>query len=307
MGQTGKGDSTGNGEGWRRFDYLSSDGLRLAGRKYGWEHDQWLPVVCLAGLTRNSADFHRLALHLSRDARRPRRVLSLDYRGRGMSEYDKDWHNYNVLTEADDVLAGLTAAGIEQAIFIGTSRGGLICFVLAAMRPGSIAGVVLNDVGPEIDGRGLVRIRSYVEKSNDFANWSQAIETLKGAGASQFPEWSDEDWACQARLIFAERNGRIERRYDPRLSRTLTTINLDNRLPDMWPQFRGLARVPVLAIRGANSDLFSDATLEKMRKTHPDLEALTVPDQGHVPDLGSGGLPAKIAAFAERAEGKAKP
>lgn len=289
-------------EGWQKFEYSAADGLRLAARQYGWEHSDRLPVICLPGLTRNGADFHRLALHLSRDTGKPRRVFCPDYRGRGMSGHDADWRNYNVLTEAEDVIAGAVAAGLHEAVIVGTSRGGLLCFVLAAMRPGMLAGVVLNDVGPEIDARGLVRIRNYVDQKSSFSNWSQAANALMSAGQGQFPRWGEEDWEYQARLIFEERGGRIERRYDSKLVKTLTTINLDNRLPDMWPQFAGLRNVPILAIRGENSDLLSAETLTRMQAGHDDLQAVTVADQGHAPDLGSGDLPRNIATFVDRVE-----
>ena len=293
-------------QGWTRFDYSAQDGLRLAGRLYEPDeesmHDGAMPVVCLAGLTRNSADFHQLALHLARSAPRPRKVLCLDYRGRGMSAWDSNWENYNPLTEAEDVLAGVTAAGIEGAAIIGTSRGGLIAMILAAMRPTLLGAVILNDVGPEIDGRGLVRIRSYVEKGQDFDNWLDAVAAVKAMGESQFPRLEYTDWERQARLIFEGKNGRVVRRYDPALMKTLTAINLDNPLPAMWPQFAGLKNVPLLTIRGERSDLLSRETVEKMHAAHPAMQSFTVADQGHAPDLGSGNLPERIAAFIAAAE-----
>lgn len=288
--------------GWTRLDYSAPDGLRLAGRKYGWQHDNRLPVLCLAGLTRNSADFHHLAMYLSRWAPAPRRVLCLDYRGRGMSQRDRDWQNYNPLTEADDVLAGVTAAGLREVAIVGTSRGGLIAMVLAALRPAVMRAVVLNDVGPEIDGRGLVRIRNYVEKGRDFASWREAVEAVRAMGESQFPVYDRSDWEAQARLIFEERKGRIVRRYDPRLMKSLATINLDNPLPTMWPQFAGLRNIPVLLLRGERSDLLSPETVERMHDLHPAMRSVTVAGQGHAPDLGSDGLPERVAAFIEAAE-----
>jgi pimeloyl-ACP methyl ester carboxylesterase len=284
-------------EGWTRFDYGAPDGLQLAGRKYGFAHRGALPVICLAGLTRNASDFHDLALHLANDPVRPRPVLALDYRGRGMSARDRNWQNYNVLTEAGDVIAGATAAGIGEAIIVGTSRGALISMILAAMRPTLLAGVVMNDAGPEIDGRGLVRIRTYVEKGRDFANWSEATAAVKEIGRAHFPGWDDAMWARQVRRVFGEQNGKIVRLHDPALMKTLSSIDLDHPLPAMWPQFEGLANVPVLVVRGANSDLLSEQTLEKMHAAHRSMESVTVPDQGHAPDLGTEALPKRIASF----------
>lgn len=284
-------------QGWTRFDYGASDGLQLSARKYGFSNRQAMPVICLAGLTRNSADFHELAMHLAWRAALPRPVLALDYRGRGMSARDKHWQNYNIMNEAEDVIAAANAAGIGQAAFIGTSRGALIIMVLAAMRPTLLGAAVMNDAGPQIDGRGLVRIRNYVEKGRDFDNWSSAVAAMKMIGQGHFPNWDDAMWAVQTRRIYSETGGRIIRRYDPALMKTLTAINLDNRLPTLWPQFKGLARIPLLVVRGANSDLLSQATLAKMQSLHPAMQSVSVPHQGHAPDLGTELLPRRIAAF----------
>jgi pimeloyl-ACP methyl ester carboxylesterase len=291
-------DSTG----WTRFDYSAGDGLKLAGRLYGAGNLDRLPVICLPGLTRNSADFHDLALHLSRHETAPRTVLALDYRGRGMSSRDKNWQNYNVLTEADDILAGATAAGIGEAVIVGTSRGALLAMALSAIRPGLIAAAVMNDAGPEIDGRGLVRIKSYVEKGADFRKWQEAVNAIALIGQSQFPDFSEQQWQKQARQIFEEKNGKILRRYDPALIKTLSEINLDIPLPTLWPQFAGLAKVPLLVVRGELSDLLSVETVKHMMARHARMELLTVPRQGHAPDLGTPGIPERIASFIEKAE-----
>jgi pimeloyl-ACP methyl ester carboxylesterase len=291
-------------EGWERFDYSAADGLKLAGRKYGFGHRDALPVICLPGLTRNSSDFHELALHLSRDAARPRPVLALDLRGRGMSARDRDWRNYNVLTEADDVLAACAAAGISEAAFVGTSRGGLITMVLSAMRPAVIACAVLNDIGPQVDPRGLVRIRSYVEKGRDFQTWEAAVEAVRAIGQNHFPGWDDAMWARQARRIHAEKNGKIVRQYDPALMKTLKAIDFDNPIPAIWPQFAGLAQIPLLVLRGENSDLLAAETVKKMGEVHPAMQSVTVPKQGHAPDLGTEGLPLRIEAFIASVEAK---
>lgn len=282
---------------WQDFRYTSSDGLTLAGRKYGWEHRDALPAVCLPGLTRNAADFHRLAVHLSQHAQTPRRVLCLEYRGRGRSQYDKNWENYNVLTEADDVVQGMTAAGLQHAAMIGTSRGGLIIMLLAAMKPGLMAKIVLNDVGPEIDGAGLVRIKKTIESGSDAGSWKEAAEQLKSVGKRDFPNYSDEEWERQARLIYREDGGRLVRNYDPKLVNTLKALDLDTRLPSLWPQFTGLRKMPLMLIRGERTDLLSEQTVEKMQKIHSGMQIVNVPDQGHAPDLGSAGLPERIETF----------
>lgn len=286
---------------FEEFNYRATDGLELAGRKYGWEHRDTLPVVCLPGLTRNSADFHRLAMHLSGKADTPRRVLCLDYRGRGRSEHDRNWQNYSIFTESDDVIQGVSAAGLEHAAFVGTSRGGLILMLLAAKAPGYMAKIVMNDIGPEIDGTGLVRIKKMLEAAPPAPdNWKAAAEALKQAGKHHFPKWDDEEWERQARLIHVEKDGKPVRNYDPNLVNTLKAIDLDIRLPSMWPQFTGLRKIPLMLIRGERTDLLSRDTVERMRQIHPDMVVETVADQGHAPDLGTAGLPERIGDFLAR-------
>lgn len=295
-------DQFDDSEGWEKLEYSASDGLKLAGRKYGWDNRDTLPVICLAGLTRNSADFHPLALHLSRHPKYPRRVLCLDYRGRGMSAHDSDWENYNIFTEAADVTAATDALDIGKAVVVGTSRGGLVTYVLAASRPGLIAAAIFNDIGPEIDPQGLVRIRNYVGRSASYPNWSEAMNAVKSYGKSHFTHWDDREWMRQAHLIFEEKNGRIIKRYDQNLVKTMRSINLDNPIPPMWPQFSGLANVPFMIVRGENSDLLSAETVRQMHDAHPGMTSLTVEAQGHAPDLGSPGVPGAIARFIEQAE-----
>jgi pimeloyl-ACP methyl ester carboxylesterase len=292
--------SFGDHEGFEAFRYTVADGLVLAGRKYGFDNRGAFPVICLAGLTRNSADFHELALHLAHGASIRRPVLALDYRGRGASARDRNWRNYNVLTEAEDLIAGAVAASVNEAVFIGTSRGALITMVLAAMRPGMIAGAVMNDAGPEIDARGLLRIKGYIENGSDYRNWTQAAAALKAAGSNHFPAWDHAMWEKQARRLFVEQKGQIIRNYDPALINTFRDLDIDRPVPSLWPQFKGLTKVPVLVIRGELSDLLSTEAVARMDAMHPRLETITVPGQGHAPDLGTAGLPERIAEFISR-------
>lgn len=268
---------------YRDLFVSAADGLRLYARDYGPEIGDALPVVCLSGFARTSEDFHELATLLSRDASRPRRVLALDYRGRGRSEWDRNWRNYDVRIELNDTLQVLTAAGIEKAIFVGTSRGGLIAMALSAIRPTLLAGVVLNDVGPVIESKGLIRIRGYVGKLPMPRSMSEAGQILRHISNAQFPHFTDEQWEKLARGTWREEDGRVVLNYDPNLMRTLEAIDLEAPLPDLWPLFEGLAPFPVLAIRGGNSDLLAAETLRGMQERHPRLTAMTVPDQGHAP------------------------
>ena len=279
----------------------AGDGLRLYGRDYGPTGAKTLPVVCLPGLTRNAADFHSLATAMAVDSLAPRRVLALDYRGRGRSERDPNWRNYDVRVELDDVRQVLTAAGVAEAVFVGTSRGGIITMALSAVRPALVRGAVLNDIGPVIDGTGLVRIRGYVGKLPQPRSFKEGAEILRKLSDSQFPRLDEAAWEAMARTTWNEENGRLVPAYDPQLMKTLEAIDIETPLPALWHLFEGLRNVPVLALRGANSDLLSAETLKAMATRHPDLEAVTVPDQGHAPLL-AGDLVDRIRAFVARVE-----
>ncbi len=275
----------------------------LSARIYGEEIDRTMPVICLPGLTRNARDFHELALHLSRDARQPRKVVAFDYRGRGRSDYDRDWHNYNVTVEAGDVATGLVALGLESGAFIGTSRGGLVIFLLAAMAPRAIKTAILNDIGPVIEGTGLAQIRAYVERAPRPKSFEEAASILKAAHGAAFQALSEDDWQRMAGAVYREEKGRPVADFDPALVKTLKGMDLSKPLPVFWPQFLGLKAVPVMAIRGANSMLLSAETLKTMKEHHPRLETLTVDGQGHAPLLETGDLPSRIEAFLDRCEG----
>nr|WP_246504981.1 alpha/beta hydrolase [Microvirga antarctica] len=263
----------------------SADGLSLYARDYGPDLGSAVPVVCLPGLARTSEDFHELASVLSADPAHPRRVLALDYRGRGRSEWDKDWRHYDVRVEANDVLQVLIAAGITRAVFVGTSRGGLITMALAAIKPDLIRAVVFNDVGPVIEGKGIARIKGYVGKLPPPRDFDEAGRMLKQISEAQFPKYTDAQWRRLAAGTWREENGRLVLRYDPALMKMLATIDLGVPLPDLWPFFHGLRQVPMMAIRGANSDLLSAQTLRMMADAHPGLTALTAPDEGHAPAI----------------------
>jgi pimeloyl-ACP methyl ester carboxylesterase len=287
------------------FFYASPDGLKLHARVYGDGIEGPLPAICLPGLTRNARDFHELALHLSRGARTPRKVVAFDYRGRGQSDHDRNWRNYDPLVETGDILAGLVALGIERGAFIGTSRGGLIIFAIAAMRPALLKAAVLNDVGPVIDGAGVAQIRGYLERAPKPRDMAEAIAIQKAAQAASFPALTDADWERAGRAFFRDDGGRLVADFDPALLRTLKRIDLSKPLPTLWPQFLGLRSIPVLAIRGENSRLTSAETHEEMARQHPDIRTVTVAGQGHAPFLETAGLPDKIAAFLESADKKA--
>jgi len=227
----------------------------------------------------------------------PRRVFSLDSRGRGQSDYDPDPRNYNLNTELADVLAVLTALDIQPAIFVGTSRGGLLTMLLASARPTAIMGVVLNDIGPVIEPTGLARIKSYVGKLPQPKSFEEGAEILRRAFSQHFTDLSHEDW-----LAFSHRSYKIEQNnlvptYDLRLAKTLEGIDFHRPLPALWAEFDALRRVPLMVLRGANSDLLSEETIAAMRTRRPALEAVTVPDQGHPPILKGADLLSRLRSF----------
>lgn len=278
--------------------FSAPDGLRLHARIYAPVKASQGDVICLPGLTRNCRDFHDLALHLARAAERPKRVIAIDARGRGLSEYDGDFQNYNVVTEAGDVLAGLAALGIESADFIGASRGGILIHLLAAMEPTVLKRIVLNDIGPVIEGEGLMRIKAALERAPKPKDWDDAVEIQRDLHGHEFPALTLGDWQTHARAIYKEAApGKIQADFDLKLLKTLTDIDPAVPIPDLWAQFTGLAARPMLSIRGENSKLLSRETVSEMKKRHPGMQEATVTGQGHAPMLWTAGLPEKIAGF----------
>jgi pimeloyl-ACP methyl ester carboxylesterase len=279
----------------------AQDGLRLHVRDYGAPLSRALPVVCLPGLARTVADFDGLALAALWSAGR-RRVVALDYRGRGKSDYDPNPANYNLHLELADVLAVLTALGIGRAAFIGTSRGGILTMLLAVARPTAIAGCVLNDIGPVIELEGLMRIKGYVGKLPQPASFAEAADKLRQRFGSHFPKWDHADWLAFAHRTFKEEGTRIVPDYDPALATVLAAVSPERPLPPLWREFDALAHVPVMVVRGTNSDILSAATVQAMRERRRSLEVVEVLDEGHAPALSDAATAGRIAAFVESCE-----
>ena len=276
------------------------DGLRLHARCYGPRSAPTLPVGCLPGLARTAADFDALGQALASDERRPRRVIALDYRGRGQSEYDRDPANYNFQVELADLLAVMAALDATPAILIGTSRGGILAMLLAAVRPTAIAGVVLNDIGPVIEPKGLIRIKGYVGKLPQPRSFEEGAEILRRLFDAQFPKLGPDDWLASARRAFRQENGALLPTYDVKLAQTLEGVDFEKPFPPLWQQFDALKDSPMMVIRGANSDILSPATVEAMRARRATLETIEVPDQGHAPLLAEADTIARIADIAGR-------
>jgi pimeloyl-ACP methyl ester carboxylesterase len=269
----------------------SPDGLRLFSRVYAGPHAGAPVVLCLHGLMRNGRDFEDLAPHLAARYR----VIVPDVRGRGMSARDPNFNNYQIPVYLNDLQSLFTGLGIERVSIVGTSMGGLIAMVLAVMQPQLIARIVLNDVGPEIDREGLERIRGYAGKAPPVRSWADAVATVRGIYGPAWPGLSDERWDRIARLSYrANAQGLPEADADPLIAEPLK--DTASAAPNLWPLWGALARVPVLALRGAQSDILSAATFERMQREKPDLRALTIADRGHAPMLDE---PQCIAAIDE--------
>jgi pimeloyl-ACP methyl ester carboxylesterase len=284
----------------------AQDGLRLHVREYGERTAPGLPVVCLPGLARTTADFDALAATLAATPDRPRRVLALDNRGRGLSDHDRDPANYSIPVELADVLAALAALAVARAVFIGTSRGGLLTMALASARPTAIAGAVLNDIGPVIEPQGLMRIKSYVGKLPPPRDFPDGAGILKRLFGSQFTRLTDADWLAFARRTWREHEGRLASAYDPRLADALAAIDPEHPLPPLWDQFDALRNVPMMVIRGANSDILSAATVAAMQARRHETTVVEVADQGHAPLLTEPDMITRIAEFVAHCEAAAE-
>ena len=265
--------------GFRARHVRSQDDLLLYAREYGSRSAPRLPLLCLAGLTRNSRDFHDLALRHAGE----RLVVAPDYRGRGLSARDPDWRNYRPEIYVSDILDLLTVLGIDRVVVVGTSMGGLLSLGLAALRPTMVAGVVLNDIGPDVIPDGYRRILDYIATDRPEPDWPSAIEALRKMMPSLRHNMA-ERWQKIAEGSYRlGDDGLLHFDWDTALARGLAGRTGD--LPDLWSLYRGLGERPALVLRGALSDILSEATFARMAEVKPDLQRAVVPDVGHVPAL----------------------
>ncbi|MBY0557177.1 MAG: alpha/beta hydrolase [Burkholderiaceae bacterium] len=277
--------------------WRSHDGLRLMARDYAAAAGPArCPIVCIHGLTRNSADFEAVAPWL---AAQGRRVLAVDIRGRGKSEYDSDHSHYNPLVYARDVAQLLEELGIARAVFIGTSMGGIITMTLAMRHRHLIAGAVLNDVGPRLSQRGLSRIAGYVGTGVPVDSWHAAAAACKAINAVAFPHHTDADWLQWAHRTFAQNeDGSFRPQYDPGIAIAIKQGKVKtSSLMARWA-FRRLARrVPTLLLVGGISDLIEAPEIAAMRADAPQMRVVEVPDVGHAPMLDEPVSQAALSAF----------
>jgi pimeloyl-ACP methyl ester carboxylesterase len=282
--------------GGRSLFVAARDGLRLHVREYSNRIARGLAVVCLPGLTRTTTDFNALGPALA-ESGHAARVIAIDSRGRGQSEWDSNPANYNLAVELDDVMSVLTALGIARAVFVGSSRGGILTMLLAAAQPTAIAGAVLHDVGPVIEPEGVARIKSYVGKLPQPKTTTEGAGVLRDLFGAQFPTLTAEHWVAAAQRTWRIDNGELVLTYDVKLAQTLADFDVEHPLPPLWKEFDALAPVPVLVIRGAFSDILSEASVNAMRARHPGLDYTEIPAQGHVPLLEGEELLRGIAGF----------
>ncbi|MCF8468349.1 MAG: alpha/beta hydrolase [Sneathiella sp.] len=274
--------------------YQSADGLNLYYREYGSGSDK-SPLLCLSGLTRNSADFHDFAERYSKS----RKVYALDYRGRGKSDYDKDYKNYNPQTYFGDIFAFLTTKGITRALFVGTSLGGLLTIGIAGLARDFVAGAILNDVGPEVNTSGSSRIMNYVGKDVRFSTLEEAAAQQKEMYSGAYPDLPEDGWLNQAKTTFVydEKAKNYRLNYDLNISKALAEQLNAKEQVDLWPLFAALKDVPTLAIRGALSDVLSAEVFERMKAENPDMKTLVLENRGHVPLLNEPEALAKLDKF----------
>ncbi|MEL6978392.1 MAG: alpha/beta hydrolase [Pseudomonadota bacterium] len=277
--------------------FTAPDGRRLAYFDTGGAKP---PVLCLAGLSRNSRDFSDLAAALAPT----HRVIRLDSRGRGGSERAVDPHSeYSVPVEAGDAVALMDHLSLTRAHLIGTSRGGILSMAIAGGQPERVASVVLNDIGAVVEGRGLLRILSYLGRGPAAPDFETAAKDLQKAHRRDFPDVPIEEWRRQAHRLYDDLGGRPTLAYDQRLRLAVGgAIDIGEEKVRLWPLFEALKDKPVLVIRGENSDVLSTETLDEMRAAHPNMTALTLAGRGHAPFLNEPDAVAAIRAHLARAD-----
>ncbi len=254
--------------------FQTSDGLTLAFSDEG----QGLPVIALAGLTRDGRDFDYVAPHL-----RDIRLIRLDYRGRGNSEWAKDISTYSIPVEARDTLELMDHLGLDRAAILGTSRGGLIAMFLGSMAHERLMGVCLNDIGPRIAPGGLERIKDYLGLRPKFATQAEMARALP-AFLPGFEGVPEERWLQEVMRHTVQREDGLDLTYDPALRDAVLATGAQL-APDLWPLFDALAGLPLALIRGQNSDLLSESDANEMSRRRPDMIRRDVAGRGHVPFL----------------------
>lgn len=270
---------------------LAEDGVRLAYDDQG----QGAVLLCLPGLTRNMDDFEPVVAQYAGRAR----VIRMDFRGRGASDY-APFETYTPMQEARDVVALLDHLGVEKACVLGTSRGGLVALMLAVIAPTRLSGVIFNDIGPEIMSEGLSTIMEYIGTAPGYASLKEAASAMPGAYEGVFWNVAPAQWEDFARRVWREEGGTLHLRYDAALRDAVApAFAPDFQAPDLWPLFEAMAHLPLGLIRGAQSNILSAQTAAEMRRRRPDMAFVELADRGHVPFLDETGSRSVIDSVLE--------
>lgn len=280
---------------WTDRYWYSAEGIKLHYRDYdGPRHKP--PILCIPGLTRNARDFEPVAERYAGNWR----VLCVDLRGRGLSEADPDPSRYRPAYYVADLLKLLDQEGIADAVFLGTSLGGICTMLLAATDADRIAGTMLNDIGPEIDQSGIDRIGGYVGREVRFDRWAEAIALLTTRNRAMFPKWGAGEWERFAHRIMHETPDGIRFQYDMRIADNYRAAT-EGPQGASWHLYEALAGRPLLILRGERSDLLSAEVAERMvERLAGDAELVVVPHVGHTPNLEEPEAQAAIDRLLER-------
>ena len=264
---------------YRDVYYSSPDGLRLHARDYGDETAE-LAVLCLHGLSRNARDFEAVAARLASDCR----VIVAEQRGRGLSAYDPKPENYHPGIYVPDMLALLDHLGLERVAIIGTSMGGLMAMIMAAGWPDRVAGLVVNDIGPEVAVEGLLKIQSYIDRETNVSNWDEAVADVSGLFAAAFPRYGRPEWERVARQLYIEDGEGVPvLDFDPAIANNFKT--LEPQALSIWPVFDAVPPIPFGLVRGTLSNILTSAIMAEMLKRRPDIITAEIDNVGHAPTL----------------------
>ncbi|MET1414926.1 alpha/beta hydrolase [Roseibium sp. HPY-6] len=287
--------------GSQEFTWQSADGLRLCGREWVPSQDDSrtdsdkVPVLCLAGLSRNSRDFNDIAAFLHS---KNHRVIALDYRGRGKSDWDKDWRNYALPIEENDIALAIERLGLTRFAVLGTSRGGLHALAMSyRFSADRMAAVIFNDIGPHIEMRAIHRIAATLGRNMTSGSKEEVAQNLEHTIGHQFPAFTKPEWLKLAGQLASEQNDKVVMDYDPALAHQLASLDDAAPAPDLWPLYEKLSDRPVMVIHGEHSDLLSADTCKKMVDKHPNACLITIPGQGHAPVLWEAATHEAIAGF----------
>lgn len=269
---------------WRDIYFTGYNGVRLYAREYPGDPAK-RPLLCLPTITENSRSFEPLAEKLANHERGSRTVYSLDFRGRGFSENDPNWKNYSPLIEMSDLINFMSLKCLHQPTILASGWSGIITMTLATLHRTMLGPVILNDTGPKLETNGLIRVQAFIGRLPTPSSWRKAAEQIKELNKNHFTDLTNEDWLRLAHQQYNEFEGHPQTAYDPNLEKSLMMADVTEGAPLMWDQFAAMSHIPILAIRGENSDVLSKQTLEEMFYRHQNLQIFTVAKEGHTPRL----------------------